>query len=257
MTQPDTLHVEESGTGAGLPVVLIHGFGGDLTTWRTVQSVLSRRRRVIALDLPGHGGSITWPEIGNAGVAAKAVVDTLSEMGTGKVHLVGHSMGGAVAALCGLREPEQVGSLTLLAPGGFGPEINHRLLRRYAVAREIGAIAELLEQFFGYSSAIPPDLAAEIAESRKNDKAVETLSHIVETLVDGDQQRTLPRDDLAALDIPIKVIWGTQDRVLPTRQSHKLPGVIATHVFDGVGHMPHLEAQRGVIRLILENIAHS
>ncbi len=45
--------------------------------------------------------------------------------------------------------------------------------------------------------------------------------------------------------MPIKVLWGTQDRVLPTRQAHKLPGVVATHIFERTGHMLHLEAAQG------------
>ena len=48
----------------------------------------------------------------------------------------------------------------------------------------------------------------------------------------------------------------TQDRVLPTRQSHKLPGEVATHVFERVGHMPHLEIPDAVCRLVREQLAH-
>ncbi len=66
-------------------------------------------------------------------------------------------------------------------------------------------------------------------------------------------QKTLPREELAALPLPIRVVWGTQDRVLPTRQAHKLPGMVATHIFERVGHMVHLEIPREVTRLILLN----
>ncbi|WP_417687843.1 alpha/beta fold hydrolase [Roseibium sp.] len=237
----------------GSPIVLLHGFGGDKLTWANIQTAVAASKRSIAFDLPGHGQALYWPKIGNAGVSAKAVAQSLEELGLGRVHLVGHSMGGAVAALVALRNPDLVASLTLLAPGGFGPEINHRLLRRYAAATDPAEMEMLLEQFFGWEFKLPKLLAKTAAESRARPGAVETLAAIAEEIIDGDVQKTLPRKELSELPMPIKVVWGTQDRVLPTRQSHKLPGIIATHIFERVGHMPHLEIPQEVTRLILQN----
>jgi len=164
-------------------------------------------------------------------------------------------MGGAVAALIALRAPERLSSLTLLAPGGFGPEINHKLLRRYAAASDEAELEMLLEQFFGWEFRLPRLLARHAAELRARPGACETLQAIADEIIDGSVQKTLPRDELGSLGLPVKVVWGTQDRVLPTRQSHGLPGVVATHVFERVGHMPHLEVPAEVIRLIAENAA--
>ena len=237
----------------GAPIILLHGFGGDRQTWLNIQTALSSRKRSIAFDLPGHGEALDWPRIGNAGIAAKAVSQSLEALELTDVHLVGHSMGGAVAALVALRNPELVSSLTLLSPGGFGPEINHRLLRRYAAAKDTAEMEILLEQFFGWEFKLPKFLAITAAESRARPGAAATLEAIVEEIIDGSVQKTLPRDELAALTMPIKVIWGTQDRVLPTRQAHKLPGIVATHIFERVGHMAHLEIPKEVTRLILQN----
>ncbi len=235
------------------PVVLLHGFGGDKATWVNTQTALSGSRRSVAFDLPGHGQALDWPRIGNAGIAAKAVVQSLDALGLEKVHLCGHSMGGAVAALVALRCPERILSLTLLAPGGFGPEINHKLLRRYAAAQNKDEMEMLLEQFFGWEFKLPKFLASTAAESRARPGAAATLESIANEIIDGKVQKTLPRSELAELPMPIKVIWGTQDRVLPTRQAHKLPGIVATHIFERVGHMPHLEIPQEVVRLILQN----
>lgn len=235
------------------PIVLLHGFGGDRQTWTNIQTGLSASRRSIAFDLPGHGQAIGWPRIGNAGVAAKAVFQSLESLELEKVHLVGHSMGGAVAALVAMRAPERVGSLTLLSPGGFGPEINHKLVRRYAAAADPAEMEALLEQFFGLSFKLPKFLARTASESRSRPGAVETLTAIADEIIDGDVQKTLPLPDLANLPCPVKVVWGTQDRVLPVRQASSLPGMIAAHIFEGVGHMPHLEIPRDVIRLIQQN----
>jgi pyruvate dehydrogenase E2 component (dihydrolipoamide acetyltransferase) len=238
---------------AGIPVVLLHGFGGDRQTWLNIQTALAPRKRSIAFDLPGHGEALDWPRIGNAGIAAKAVTQSLETLGLTNVHLVGHSMGGAVAALIALRNPDMVASLTLLAPGGFGPEINHRLLRRYAAATEPEAMEILLEQFFGWEFKLPKFLARTAAESRRRPGAAGTLETIANEIIDGSVQKTLPRNELAELPMPVKVVWGTQDRVLPTRQAHKLPGTVATHIFERVGHMVHLEIPKEVTRLILQN----
>ncbi len=235
------------------PVVLLHGFGGERQTWTNIQTSLSAFRRSIAFDLPGHGQALDWPRVGNAGVAAKAVAQSLDALELEKIHLVGHSMGGAVASLIALRDPERVASLTLLAPGGFGPEINHKLLRRYASATDPAEMEMLLEQFFGWEFKLPKFLARTAAEGRARPGAVATLNAIAEEIIDVDVQKTLPRKEIAELPMPVKVIWGTQDRVLPTRQSHKLPGIIATHIFERVGHMPHLEIPSEVVKLIIQN----
>ncbi|MTH99268.1 alpha/beta fold hydrolase [Roseibium sp. RKSG952] len=246
---------EQEGAGgeSHATVVFLHGFGGDRQTWVNLQTALAPSLRSVAFDLPGHGDALDWPVVGNAGVAAKAVLQSLEELDLGGVHLVGHSMGGAVAALAALREPERIKSLTLLAPGGFGAEINHKLLRRYAAATDLTEMEMLLEQFFGWEFKLPKFLAKTAVEARLKPGAVATLQAIVEEIVDGTVQKTLPRQDLAGLPMPVKVIWGTQDRVLPTRQAHKLPGVVATHIFEGVGHMPHLEIPKEVVRLIRQN----
>lgn len=235
------------------PVVLLHGFGGDRQGWGNIQTALAPRRRSIAFDLPGHGQALGWPGTGKSGTAARAILRSLDHLDIDQVHLVGHSMGGAIASLLALKAPERVASLTLLAPGGFGPEINHRLLRRYAASRDPLEMEMLLEQFFGWGFRLPKFLARTAAQMRDRPDAIETLNSIIETFMDGDEQKCIETWRLADLACPIKVIWGSQDRVLPTRQAHKLPGMIAAHIFERVGHMPHLEIPKEVVRLILQN----
>ena len=235
-------------------VVFLHGFAGDLGGWANLQVGLSPSVRSIAFDLPGHGGSLDYQETCNAIVAAKAVMADLDALGLEWVHLVGHSMGGAVSALIAMRQPERVASLCLLAPGGFGPEINQALLRRYGRAREVDVIHMLLEQFFGLAYDVPIALAEQAASHRALPGALEALQATAEAILDGKQQKTLPLAEIAALTMPIKVIWGRQDRVLPYRQSEALPGNVALHSFGAVGHMPHIEVSREVLALIRQNV---
>ncbi len=247
------LYASERGT-SGTPIVLLHGFAGNYTTYDAVIEALGERR-TIAYDLPGHGRSRDWPETGHALAAARAVTADLGARDCGPVHLVGHSMGGAAATLIALKAPELLASLTLLAPGGFGHEVNQRLLRRYAVARSAEEIMILTEQFFGWRGTLPDGLVEAMVAERSDPAVTEGFAAIVEAILDGDEQKVLPRKALGSLPFPVKVIWGTQDRVLPTRHAHNLPGRVGTHVFDDVGHMPQLEIPEDVAALILQNAA--
>ena len=116
-------------------VLLVHGYGGDRNSWLFLQEPMAARYRVYALDLPGHGTSAKdvgtgpdRPDSGGAGgsgstlaVLADAVTGVLDALGAERAHLVGHSMGGAVALAVAARDPGRIASLTLIAPSGFGP----------------------------------------------------------------------------------------------------------------------------------------
>ncbi|SON57496.1 Dihydrolipoyllysine-residue acetyltransferase component of acetoin cleaving system [Hartmannibacter diazotrophicus] len=236
------------------PLVLLHGFGGSAAGWTNLQIALERRRRSIAFDLPGHGRALGAAKIGNAHVSMLAVMASMDALGLDRVHLVGHSMGGAVAALLALKAPERLASLTLLSPGGFGREINHVLLRAYGRARDLEALAPLVPQFFGPAFRLPRRMVENEARERAEPGRVETLVDICESILDGNMQKMLPREALGDLKVPVKVIWGFADRVLPVSQSAGLPGMVALHRFAGVGHMPHLEVPREVARLIAHQI---
>ncbi len=91
------LHFSLRGEGDKAPVVLLHGFAGDKDGWLNLAVPLAQHRKVIALDLPGHGGSMAHPAR-NGKAMAEAVLATLQGLGVGRAHLIGHSMGGAVGA---------------------------------------------------------------------------------------------------------------------------------------------------------------
>ncbi len=239
------------------PIVLLHGFGGDRETWMAQLIPLETRYRVIAFDLPGHGEALDWPKVGHAGIAAEAVIGSLAELGHTRFHLVGHSMGGAVATIAAfkLAATGEVASLTLIAPGGFGSEIDARLLRRFAAATDVETIEALHDEFFGFARRSPPAAAARMAENRRDPRVCATLGRVADAILDGDGQKSFDLSRLVDLPHPIRLIWGLQDRVLPIHQSDAVPGVVAVHRFPGVGHMPHLEVPREVTRLIGESAA--
>ena len=249
------LHFCAMGQGDGTPIILLHGFGSDAASWEYIQKQLAKKRTVIAFDLPGHGNSVSYPAVCDARVAAGAILEAMDGLHLKRAHIVGHSLGGATACLIALLASDRVSSLTLLAPGGFGPEINTTLLKHYASVGDADQMHILLEQFYGWEFDLPRSVSQEAFEFRAKDGRIAALIKIADRIFKERIQKTLPIDKLVALELPVKVIWGTQDRILPTRQCHKLPGEIATHVFARVGHMVHKEIPQQVVRLIEENCA--
>ena len=261
MTEPagdPNLHAVVLGGGDRSPLIFLHGFGAGAFVWEPMQAAFADERPTLAYWLPGHGRSSDADGTGSAGHMARAITHDLRRRGIGRAHFVGHSMGGAVAAKIALGDPHLAASLTLLAPGGFGPEMNHRLLGRYALAREPDALMAALENMFGWNAEIPDELVAGLAEARRVPGAAERLQTILSAiLVERDglvTQGTIGRDVLSRLTMPVKVLWGTQDRVLPTRQAHRLPPLFAAHVFEDTGHMLIEERPSETMLLVRQNI---
>lgn len=248
-----SLHAAEQGAGSKT-IVLLHGFGGCSEVWRDVVAPLSAAARTLAYDLPGHGLSLDFPEAGPAKVAARAVLADLAARAVKRIHLVGHSMGGAVAALMALAAPEKVASLTLLAPGGFGPEINGPLLRRYAGARDLAEISACLGAMSGPASTPSPRIVEMLFQMRKRPGQLEKLAEIATAMTRDDRQGVIPRDQLGRLAMPVMVVWGSDDAVLPFTQADDLPARFHVHHVLQAGHMLIEEAPDLMASIIRRNM---
>ncbi len=243
----------EMGHGAGIPVVLLHGFGGVAAVWGRVQAALAEKHPTIAFDLPGHGGSLRYPDALTARTFANAVLTEMDRRQIGKAHIIGHSMGGATAALMAIAAPERVASLTLLAPGGFGPQINASLIERYALAvepAELGAcLAAMIKS--GLTSDHPVSL---LSTMRQREGQSEALVLIAARMLREGQQGTIPRERLKELSMPVAVLWGRYDNMVPVSQAVGLPEHFRVTILDGVGHMLADEQPSTVIDFIERNI---
>lgn len=245
----DKLGARVEGKG-GETIVLLHGFGGSHSTWTDIQPSLARQARVIAYDLPGHGRSLDFPGAGPATVAAKAVAADLTARGLERVHLVGHSMGGAIATLIAMRSPERVASLTLLAPGGFGPQINGDLLKRYANAPDAGALGLIMDEMSAPGFSTPPKYVLGLAAVRGQRGQRANLDAFHGIIQKDGVQGEIPREALAKLAMPVNLVWGTADPVLPFSQTENLPENIRLTTIDGAGHMLTVEAKSAVLAAI-------
>lgn len=250
---PAALFVSDSRTGR-LAVLFVHGFGADHHVWEATVAPLLPAARVLACDLPGHGLSLEAEGAGSANVAARALLADLSRRGIDKAHVVGHSMGGAVAALMALAEPSRVAALTLLAPGGFGPEINGPLLRRYAEATEKHELRACLQAMSGEGAVVPEDQLDAALVMRARPGQIAKLVEIAATITRGERQGVIPTEALAALSMPATVLWGTADPVLPFAQSDGLPARFRRQVIEGAGHMLVGEAPDAVRQAIMASL---
>lgn len=236
-------------------IVLLHGFGGSHSTWTDIQPALARDATVIAYDLPGHGRSIDYAGAGPATLAAKAVAADLAARGIERVHLVGHSMGGAVATLIAMRSTEKVASLTLLAPGGFGPDINGDLLKRYANAAHAGELGAIMDEMSAPGFLTPPKYVIGLAAVRGVSGQRVKLDAFHGIIQKDGKQGEIPRDAIAALPMPVSIVWGTLDPVLPFSQTEGLPENVKLTAVDDVGHMLTVEAKPTVLAAIRASAA--
>ena len=254
--EPETVAVGEHQinylkTGEGPPLLLIHGFGGDLNNWLFNQPALSESHSVYALDLPGHGRS--GKALGEAGMAMLAGVlgGFMDALEIDAAHLVGHSMGGALGLVFALERPERVRTLTMIAPGGLGAEINMDFINGFIEAGKRKEMKAVLELLVADPSLISPatwsttcsSTSASTAWSRPCAASRRRSSPAA-------ARETGPEGQLAQLSVPAQAIWGRQDKVLPAKHAEALPQNVAVHLLDDIGHMPHMEAAAEVNRLI-------
>ena len=250
--------------GSGPPLVCLHGFAETWRTWELVLPALERHHDVLAPTLPGHAGG---PPLG-AEVSHDVMLDALEaamdDAGFATAHLAGTSVGAYLALR--LAERGRARSVVAFAPPGGWPEGDATILetldRQEAMVAQMRAAAPnapaLLASAAGRRSAtalittnvehIPPDLLAHlmlgIARCTGAPRMIEAARR------DG-----YPLDP-AAIACPVRVVWGTADRLLPwprTAERHRrelLPHADWV-VLDGIGHSPQLDVPVEAAQLIL------
>jgi pyruvate dehydrogenase E2 component (dihydrolipoamide acetyltransferase) len=232
-------------------VVLVHGFGGDLNNWMLVQQELADRFRTVALDLPGHGGSTKALPGPNPAELARAVAALMDALGIERAHLVGHSLGGAVAVAAAGRAL----SLTLVSPAGLGTEINQDYITGFIEARRGKQLRPVLEMLFADPSLVGRDMVETLLRAKRIDGVEAALRAIAAANFPEGRQSGSQREALAVLDVPVRVVWGREDAIIPAVHAEGLPPQIRVDLLDGAGHMAHLERAAEVSRAVAEQAA--
>ena len=241
----------------GTPVILIHGLGDEADTWRHVFPGIAKTRRVVAPDLPGFGRSVArgHPSIERH---AKAVRALLPE--TGKAILVGNSLGAAIAELVAFREPDRVAALALI-DGGLpsGGALTPGLIASlFPGVIERGYRAWRHDHEGAYRSLDPYYANLESLSQSDRDflraRVIERVESETQCRAYGSSFRSYLRTAifrsawyarrLAALKVPLLVVWGERDRIIPISARDSLlalrPDTRAETVPES-GHLPHQE----------------
>jgi pimeloyl-ACP methyl ester carboxylesterase len=246
------------GAGDGPVLLLIHGMAGTCESWREVIEPLARSHTVIAPDLPGHGASEPGGGDYSIGALAAGLRDLLLTLGHDRATVVGHSLGGGVAMQFAYQYPEMIERLALVSSGGLGPEVSP-VLRAAALPGADLFIAATAAPGARVGSALGRGLAAiglrpdpDVAEVARNyaslsdpDRRAAFLATLRAVIGTGGQRIDAADRLYLAEAVPVLIVWGADDSIIPVRHGEDAHEAIPSSslvVFDGVGHLPQLEA---------------
>ena len=229
------------GLESGTPVLFIHGFGGDLDNWLFNIDAAAEHSPAIVLDLPGHGQSdVKLPGTTLAALAA-FVARFLDAIAVKQVHVVGHSLGGAIAAQLASDAPDRVASVALISPAGFGAEINADYIDGYVEAQSRRELKPVLELLFFEPSLVSRQMIDDMLKYKRMDGVEPLLAELGAALFKDGRQTAQIAAPLARSGKPVLVLWGRDDRVIPSAHAANAPEGATVKILDGAGHMAMLE----------------
>lgn len=258
-TAPSLNHVRG---GSGEPMLLLHGLGSDLHAWDPVRGILEGHHDVLAVDLPGFGNSPVRSD-GRATIYALAdsAAEAMERIGWETAHLVGNSLGGGIALELGRRGLAR--TVVAISPAGGASRWEHRLAHGQltvsnALSKVIAPVAPWLARsrfartlmFRGAVSGDPGSVDPEWgAAAVRSFAAAEGFAPTRRAF-----QPQHVRSVLEDVDCPVRLLWGTRDRLLFPRQAERLAGRLPdceTVFLEGLGHVPMVDDPDAVAEAIL------
>ena len=257
--------------GSGPALLLLHGLGCDHTTWEPVIDSLARRYTVIVPDLLGHGLSDKPRADYSVGGYANGMRDLLTVLGIDTVTVVGHSFGGGVAMQFAYQFPERTERMVLVSTGGLGPEVAVAIraittpgfqqamgVLTLPGIRQVGVAGLRAIAATRWKPVRDLDVVAEIYESFKDPRARAAIRHVVRAVVDWKGQ-IITMSDRAYLTeaLPICVVWGSEDAVIPVSHADNAAALAPTarvEVIPNAGHFPHRDHPQRFVKVLNEFI---
>jgi len=257
--------------GSGEAIVLLHGLAGSSETWRSLIGPLSRKYRVVAPDLLGHGNSTKPRTDYSLGALSVLIRDVLDELGITRATFVGHSLGGGIAMQFVYQHPDYVQRLVLINSGGLGPDVG-MLLRLASLPG-----AELVLPIIAAKRLLDP---GERVWSLMRKAGIESprgegMWRHYRSLSDGPTRQAFLRTVRGVIDhrgqavsalnrlntrmnFPVMAIWGDRDAMIPVAHAYAAQQIrpdVRVEVLTDVGHFPHAERPGEVAELIEDFIA--
>ena len=242
------LHIRDTGPKDARAMLLLHGFGSSLHTWEGWAQELDKRFRVIRLDLPGSGLSSPDPSGDYSDQRTLQILSTLLEqLGIASTAVAGNSIGGRMAWKMGALHPERVSALILVSPDGYASEGFE-----YGKAPQVSAVTGLMRYVLP-KSLLEMSLAPAYGDPEKLRSAVVDRYYDLMLAPDSRQaqiqrmEQTIlvdPEPLLADISVPVLLLWGEEDGVIPISNAEDYLGVLPDArlvSLPGLGHVPQEE----------------
>lgn len=239
-----------------LPIILVHGYGSRLEAWRELQPRLAQRRRVVSYDQRGFGHSSRAEGAYGPEQHAKDLIKLMDTLDIDEAVLVGHSYGGGVVMRAALEAKDRVRGVGLVSAFALEEDIPTDF--RWA---KVPGVGELL--FGAFFKEVPGEKYLLAFDDRDQFVSLEALDEM-EAMMDKDGAvyaalATVRGMDYAEaqaqyrdLDVPIVLVWGEKDRVVPLENGKRLAAVIDAPlvVLPACGHMPSWERPKSLWRAL-------
>jgi pimeloyl-ACP methyl ester carboxylesterase len=265
----DRVAYQEAGSGEVL--LLIHGMAGSSATWNAVIPQLSKKYRVIAPDLLGHGESAKPRGDYSLGAFAVLLRDLLDELGITRATVIGQSLGGGVAMQFAYQHRDYCERLVLISSGGLGPDLSWTLRLLSAPGAELilpviapQPVLNAGDKVLSWlsSAGIHAPRADEmwnayssLADRQTRQAFLRTLRSVVDYR--GQAVSALNKLHLTS-QLPTLLIWGDRDRIIPVDHGYAAHDAFSgsrLEVLGGVGHFPQVEAPTAVVEILEDFIA--
>lgn len=243
--------------GQGRTLILLHGAGADKNSWCRFAKHLSKDDRVIIPDLPGHGDSVLNLSLRYT-IAQQALYlhELLTRLNAGSIHIVGHSMGAAVALRYAHLHLKDVQSLILLdaagvekTPSEMRQELEQTGVHPMMAIESTADYKKLIQYGMNKPPYIPNFFLELLATDKINRREIERKV-FNDIILDMDQISILP-----TLTLPVLIIWGRLDRVLHVNDAELLHELLPNSqkiILDDIGHVPMIEAPQLSAKLCLK-----
>jgi pimeloyl-ACP methyl ester carboxylesterase len=253
--------------GEGPVMVFVHGLGGRWQNWLLNIPAFMGSHRVIAVDLPGFGGSEMPAEDISIKGYGKVVDALLGELGVESAVFVGNSMGGFVSAEVALSFHTRVERLVLVSAAGLSIEYRNRQpLLTFARVWAAGATAVgargravvtrprarrmALQLVLRYPERLSPEMTYELIQGGGSPGFMDALGALLEHSY---------REELSRIEMPVLIVWGRNDMLVPRGDAREYEELIGSNsrrvMFDDTGHLPMIERPNAFNALVADFVA--
>ena len=257
--------------GQGPALLLIHGMAGSSDTYRAIIPQLSKKYRVIAPDLLGHGKSAKPRGDYSLGAFAAWLRDLLDELGVRRATVIGQSLGGGIAMQFAYQHRDYCERLVLIGSGGLGPDLSPLLRILSAPGAELVLPIVAPQPVLNLGNKLGSWLTSagihapranqmwqaycSLSDSGARQAFLRTLRSVVDYR--GQCVSALNKIHLTA-GLSTLLIWGENDRIIPVAHAYAAHDALAgsrLEVLKGIGHFPHAEAPAAVADILKNFVA--